>query len=282
MGLLAYLVTGRLLGLFLFGTWPGRWRTQTRERRVFGESSARARQWVGVGGSGIVAWAVATAWTGSPWLGVPIGAAGAAIPLRRSARTRERRLADLHEAWPDGLRHLVASVRSGSTVETALIDLSATGPEPLRAVFTRFAALAEVLGVVPALEAVRDRIQDPTTDRVVEVLIVAHEVGGRVVPGVLEDLAAAVTADLRTVEEIRTSGFEQRLNARIVFAVPWAVLLLLTSRDGLYRTFYLSRPGTVIVLVAAVLCAVALVVVGRLGKEPLEQRVLTGDTGDAS
>jgi len=205
----------------------------------------------------------------------------AAIPVRRRKRLGLQRLGELQEAWPDGLRHLVASVRSGLTVEAAVMELAHTGPDPLQAVLARFEILAPALGVVPALEAIRDEIADPTTDRVIEVLVVAHEIGGRVVPGVLEDLATAVTEDLRTVEEIRTAGLEQRLNARIVFAVPWALLVLLTSRAGAYRSFYQSRPGTMIVLAAALLSTIALLLVGRLGREPLEHRVLASGNGEA-
>ena len=83
-------------------------------------------------------------------------------------------------------------------------------------------------------------------------------------------------------EEIRTAGLEQRLNARIMFAVPWSLLVLLTARPGFYRTFYQSRPGITIVLAAAVLSGIALIVVGRLGIEPLEQRVLAVPEGETA
>ena len=92
---------------------------------------------------------------------------------------------------------------SGLPVGAAVMELAHTGPDPLRAVLARFAILAPALGVVPALEAIRDEIADPTTDRVIEVLIVAHEIGGRVVPGVLEDLAAAV--EVEEPEEVTES-----------------------------------------------------------------------------
>ena len=287
VGFLVYLVTGRILGLFLLGSWPGRWRSHRRAGLVFriGSTPGVARPaltLLGAGGLGIGGWLLTTTATGSPWIGLPAGLLFAAIPLRRHARQRIQRLGEFQEAWPDGLRHLVASVRSGSTVEAAVLDLARTGPEPLQAALGRFSVLAPALGVVPALEAIRDEIADPTTDRVVEVLIVAHEIGGRVVPGVLEDLATAVTEDLRTVEEIRTTGFEQRLNARIVFAVPWALLVLLTSKPGPYRSFYQSRAGTTIVLAAALLSSIALIVVGRLGREPLERRFLVSADGEAA
>lgn len=269
----AYLATGRLLGLYRFDSWPGRWqRTLRLQRSTVGRVPLAAV--LGTAGLGVGGWTAAAAVTGSPWIGLPAGVLVALVPLRRRARRRARRLEELQEAWPDGLRQLVATVRSGATVEAAVAEMARTGPEPLREAFARFATLAAAMGVVAALQTVRAAVGDATTDRVVEVLIVAHESGGPVVPDVLDDLASAVTEDLRTVEEVRTAGLEQRLNARIVFAVPWGLLVLLTSRQGMYRDFYASPPGTAIILGAAALSGLALIVVGRLGREPLEQRVL--------
>lgn len=207
-------------------------------------------------------------------LGLLAGSLAGGWVLRRPARIRAAAVAELHEAWPDGVRQILASVRSGATIESALIDLAQSGPEPLREAWARFPALTAALGPESAMSAVRAAMDDPTTDRVVEVLVVAHRVGGRVVPEILSDVAEAVRADLRTLEEIRTAALEQRLNARIVFVVPWGLLALLTSRAGAYRTFYQSRPGLLIIGVAAAMSIAGFAIVSRLGREPIEPRVL--------
>src|SRR5680860_1096925 len=75
----------------------------------------------------------------------------------------------------------------------------------------------------------RGELGDPTSDRVIEVLIVAHERGGRIVLELLRDLAEGTTEDLRTEEEIATASLEQRINARAVFVLPWVVLVALTA-----------------------------------------------------
>jgi tight adherence protein B len=135
-----------------------------------------------------------------------------------------------------------------------------------------------VFGVRAALEIVRDELADPTTDRVVEVLILANERGGALVPDILQDLAEATTQDIRTLEEIRTNSLEQRLNARIVFAVPWLVLVVLTARPSSYRDFYQTPAGLIVVAVAAILSGVGSWWVARLGREPDEQRVFGGSS----
>jgi Flp pilus assembly protein TadB len=75
-----------------------------------------------------------------------------------------------------------------------------------------------------------------------------------------------------------TDALEQKINARAVFALPWLVLLLLTARPGHFRDFYQSTGGLLVVGAAAVLSAVGVVLVTRLGRDPVEERVLAGST----
>ena len=144
----------------------------------------------------------------------------------------------------------------------------------MRAAFARYGVRSRVLGVVPALEVIRDELADPSSDRVIEVLILAHERGGRLVLDVLSDLAETTVQDMRTAETIETEGLEQKINARAVFALPWVVLLALTAQGGHFRTFYQSPGGVVVVTLAGIASLFGLWIVGRLTTEPIEERVL--------
>jgi len=108
---------------------------------------------------------------------------------------------------------------------------------------------------------------------VLEVLILAHERGGAIVRTILEDLVDATTKDLKLADELETEGLEMRINARAVVVLPWLVLVVLTARPGAFRDFYRSGGGAVTLLIAAALSAVGLIVLGRLGREPREERV---------
>ena len=110
-------------------------------------------------------------------------------------------------------------------------------------------------------------------------LVLANDRGGSLVPEILRDLAEATTQDIRTLEEVRTNSLEQRLNARIVFAVPWLILVLLTARPSQYRDFYQSPAGLAVVVVAGVLSVVGSLWVARLSREPVEERVFGGASG---
>jgi tight adherence protein B len=232
--------------------------------------------WAGSAAIGLVVLVALGLLTATPAVAVAPAVAAAALPRLVYARRRARRLRAVAEAWPDALRELVALIAAGMALPQALTALARTGPAAIREAFDRFPVLARTIGVVPALELVKEELADPTSDRVIEVLILAHERGGRIVADLLRDLAAATTEDLRTTEQIATEALEQRLNGRVVFVLPWLVLLLLTARPGHFRDFYQSSAGLLVVLVAAALSLLGVVVLGRLGSEPVEQRVLGG------
>ena len=134
----------------------------------------------------------------------------------------------------------------GDRSRHALTTLAETGPPALRDAFARFPLLARMLGTVPALEIVKAELADPTSDRVIEVLILAQERGGPIVRQILEDLVVATTKDLKVLDEIESEGLEMKINARAVLVMPWLVLVALTLRAGPFRAFYQSPAGVLV------------------------------------
>ncbi|MEX2279852.1 MAG: type II secretion system F family protein [Acidimicrobiia bacterium] len=196
------------------------------------------------------------------------------IPRWWIARKAARRQEGIQRAWPDAVRDLVASISAGVSLQHALERLGEFGPEALRPVFVRFAITARSVGVASALEAVRDDLADATSDRVIEVLLVAHERGGAIVPEILRDLAAATTRDIWVLEQVQTESLEQRINARAVFALPWVVLIAITLQEGPFREFYRSAAGLAVIVVGGIASAFGMFVVRRLGAQLPEPRVL--------
>ncbi len=232
--------------------------------------------WLTVLGAGIVTFAVVWAVTGLSAVSLVPAIVVASLPKTYFARKRARRLAAVQEAWPDGLRDLLASVRSGSSLPSALEHLATFGPAPLREAFQGFGIYARSLGVGPALELIRDDLADPTSDRVIEVLVLAHDRGGRVVPEILEDLAAATTRDLWTMEQIRTEALEQKINSRVVFVLPWLVLIAMTARNGAFREFYSTPAGVFVVAIGGLLSLIGIAIASKMSGQAPEPRVLGG------
>jgi len=282
-GVFAYAAAGAILGR------PVRLRPVSG-RAAPGERAEARRTWLaqaGVGvtpaqfwaasvGVGAAAFALGVVVTGAPVVALVPALAVAALPRAWFARRRAARLRELQAAWPDALRDVIASISAGCSLGSAVGELAATGPEPLRAVLERFPATARMLGVGPALETVKEALADPTSDRVIEVLILASERGGRIVQDILEDLVVTTTKDLKVLEEIDSDALEMRINARAVLALPWFVLLALTFRGGAFRDFYQSGAGLLVVLVGGALSGVGYAWINRLGRSIQERRVFGG------
>ncbi len=224
----------------------------------------------------VISFAAFAAVTKSAVIALFPSVAVATLPVLSMGRRRAHQITEVAEAWPDGLRDLVASVASGMSLARALDRLAERGPASLRRAFAGFPLMARTVGVVPALEIVKTDLADPASDRVIEILALAHERGGAIVPQILEDLAEAATRDLWALEEIRTQALEQKINARAVFVLPWLVLVALTVREGAFRDFYRSAAGVLVVAIGAALSAVGMYLVARLGREPEEPRVFAG------
>jgi tight adherence protein B len=211
--------------------------------------------------------------TGAPLVAVVPAAGVAALPRAYFARRRAAHMRRVQAAWPDGLRDVIASIAAGRSLQQALNTLAASGPAPLQDAFARFPMLSRMLGTVPALEVIKEELADPTSDRVIEVLVIAHERGGQIVRDILEDLVAATTRDLKLLEEIETEGLEMKINARAVLVLPWLVLVALTIREGPFRDFYRSPGGLIVVLVAGALSVAGGLLIARLARTRGEQRV---------
>ena len=277
MGVFCVLLAGHLLGTPVrFYRWrPLSSRAITTDRWL-AQAGAKvsARRFVaGSLASGALAFAVTWLVTGAVLVAVVPAIAAASIPRAYLARCRTSRLRALQAAWPDALRDIGASIAAGHSLTHALVTVADTGPPALRAAFVRFSDRARMLGTARALELVQNELADPTSDRVIEVLILASERGGPIVKRILEDLVAATTRDVKVLDEIDSEGLEMKLNARAVLVMPWLVLVALTVRTGPFRAFYQSSAGLVVILAGAALSALGGWWIGRLGRAQEEQRV---------
>jgi tight adherence protein B len=272
-----------LLVAALCGRLPRTWRPTTPRPAVTArqtwllQAGARVTPTQFVAGSaliGAVVFALLLAATRTPVVAIAPAVAGALLPRAYFARRRTERLREIQGAWPEGLRELTAAISAGLSLNQALSSLAVRGPEPLRAALGRYPLLANVLGVVSALEVVKEELADPTSDRVIEVLIIAHERGGHLLPEILSDLADTTTRDVRTRQELETDALEQRINARAVFILPWLVLLVLVAQPGHFQDFYRGAGGALVVAIGALLSLVGAWLVGRMSREEVEERVL--------
>ena len=215
---------------------------------------------------------VTAAW----WLAIMPALVVALLPYAFYSRRRSERLRLIRHAWPDALRDALAAISAGSTLTVALSELAERGPAPLRPAFGRFRLMARMMGVVSALEMVKEELSDPSSDRVLEVLVLAYEHGGGLVSEVLRDLIGEITEDLRLEAEIRADGTEQRIESWVVVLIPWILLLFLTQTSDQYRAFYRSGSGLVVVLLAVLWTLIGVALLRYISRSTTEPRVLVG------
>ncbi len=275
-----YLLMASFLGVAPNLELPTRARPQISKRQLWliqAGSELTPRQFVtGSIAAGVAAFLLLALVTQSVLIALIPAIAVGLLPRAYYARERQKRIVEIQQAWPDGIRDILAHVSSGATLTRALESLATDGPEALRFAFSRFPLQARMFGVVPALEIVKEELADPTSDKVIEVLILAHEYGGDLVQDVLRDLVDAITEDLRVLEEIRTAGLEQRIEGFLVVVVPWAVLVFLATVPPDYRAFYRTSTGQLVVVIGAVWAMVGLVVMRLIARDRGEGRVLGG------
>jgi tight adherence protein B len=238
------------------------------------EGLSPARFWVSSTLAALATFAVVAALTGSPLVSVVPAALVGALPASYYRSLDRRRAKERRQAWPDALRSLVASLNAGQSPHEALVELSHSGPVPLRPVFARYDTLTQIVSETEALDTLRRELADPLSDRIFEVLAIAVQKGSRIALDILRDVADATTADLQLAEKIDTAQTEQRLNARAVFVLPFLAVVLLCSRPGTFRDYYASADGVPVLVIGTAMSTVGMLIVQRLGRLPAEPRVL--------
>ena len=148
------------------------------------------------------------------------------------------------------------------------------GPESLRPVFKDVVSDHRVSGdLVAALERMGARVADPTADRIVRTMVLAHRVGGRELGRVLRTLSAFLRDDVAARREIESRQSWTVIAARVSASAPWLVLVLVASRPQGARAFD-SPTGIAVLLGGAVVTAMGYRMMMRLGRLPEEPRVL--------
>lgn len=203
-------------------------------------------------------------------LALAAGALGFALPwLVISLRAQRRRRAARH-VWPDVVDQLVSAVRAGQSLPDSVASLANAGPPTTREAFATFESNYRITGNFGmCVSELKDRLADPTADRILETLRMAREVGGTELTTVLRNLASYLRQEsaIRSEVEGRQSWVVNA--ARLGVAAPWVVLLLLATRPEAAAAYNSPAGGVLIVggLVVTVLAYRIMIAVGRIPDE---------------
>jgi tight adherence protein B len=221
-----------------------------------------------VGGAG--AWAL----FGGLLPAVLAGACVAGAPLVSLRARRRARLAAAQDAWP----RLIEEVRLqtgalGRSVPQALFDVGQRAPVELRPAFE--AARREWLlstDFARTVALLRRRLADPAADAALEVLLVAHELGGTGLDRRLADLAEdrRLDAALRKDAVARQAGV--RFARRFTLLVPLGMAAVgLTIGPG--RAAYATAGGQLVAALGIVIVLACWLWAGTLLRLPDPRQV---------
>jgi tight adherence protein B len=203
------------------------------------------------------------------------GAMAAWLPVAVVTSRRRRRLREYADVWPEAVDNLASAVRAGMSLPDALANLAVRGPEPLRPQFDRFALDYQVSGQFgQSLDRLKDRLADPVGDRVVEGLRIAREVGGGELGRLLRNLSGYLRDEQRTRSEMESRQAWTINGARLAVAAPWMVLLFMIGQPDVIQR-YSSTGGVVVLVFGAAACLVAYRLMMRIGRLPVERRILS-------
>ena len=212
---------------------------------------------------------------GTPPVSVAFGAIGGWAPVALVSGRARRRQRELAEVWPEAIDNLASAVRAGLSLPEALAGLAVRGPEPLRDAFDAFALDYQVTGRFgDSLDRLKARLADPVGDRVVEGLRIAREVGGGELGRLLRNLSGYLRDEVRTRSELEARQAWAVNGARLAVAAPWLVLLLMSVQSEVISR-YRSTTGALILAAGAVVCVVAYRLMMRIGRLPVERRILS-------
>jgi tight adherence protein B len=225
--------------------------------------------------TGVLTALVVQAVSGTPPVAIVFGVIGAYLPVAIVSGRARRRQREFAEVWPEAVDNLASAVRAGLSLPEALSALAVRGPEPLRVAFDAFALDYQVTGRFgESLDRLKDRLADPVGDRVVEGLRIAREVGGGELGRLLRNLSGYLRDEAHTRSELEARQAWAVNGARLAVAAPWVVLLLMSVQSDVIRR-YASPAGTVILVVGAAVCLVAYRAMMRIGRLPVERRILS-------
>jgi tight adherence protein B len=226
-------------------------------------------------GTGVLTAFVMQLVSGTPPIALAFGVMAGWLPVATVSARARRRQREFAEVWPEAVDNLVSAVRAGMSLPDALAGLGVRGPEPLRAAFDQFALDYQVTGRFgESLDRLKARLADPVGDRVVEGLRIAREVGGGELGRLLRNLSGYLREDVRTRSELESRQAWTVNGARLAVASPWLVLLFMSFQSEVIHR-YASPGGVVVLAIGGGLCVVAYRLMMRIGRLPVERRILS-------
>jgi tight adherence protein B len=125
------------------------------------------------------------------------------------------------------------------------------------------------------LERVKDELAQPSTDLIIEAVLISKTLGGAELMTILRLLGNFIREDLSLRREISVKQNWIKNSAHLSAGAPWILLLLLSTQRSTVEAFSNSS-GILILASGLVMTTVAYLWMNRLGRIPQQTRIFSG------
>lgn len=193
-------------------------------------------------------------------LAVPATVMGRASARAHAERTR------IETQMPEAFGALAVSLGSGLSIAQALRYVGSHAEEPIRGELVRASgAIMCGVPVAQALDELIERLEAPGLELVALAMKVSQRTGAPL-GSLLADAARLAGDRIELLRQLDVKTSQARMSARLVAAMPVAMVGFLALFSTDFRAGLMTVPGTVSVLVALGLNGIALVAIRRIMK----------------
>lgn len=207
-------------------------------------------------------------------LSVFVGLAVVAV-MAEALRTRAQQRRDaIAKLWPEVIDSLYSASASGIGLVEALSEVAAGGPKPVRTIFEGLVQrLDSGWEFKNAVSWAKSQFGSAHADRLLELALITHELGGKGYPISLKQQAKQARADLAVWGEVESKQGWVRGTAKLALVAPWLIVATL-SRTGENAAIYNSAEGTSLLLAGLLVSLIAYRMISLLGQLPSPSRIL--------
>ena len=191
-------------------------------------------------------------------------------------KSESKRSSEIQSACPEIIDHLISGLQSGLSLNESLVGLSLRGPVVTQPYFEIFRE--DVYGTgdfMGALERVKFQLGEPSTDQVIEALLISKTLGGAELINILRLLGNFIREDLTLRREISVKQNWIKNSAHLSAGAPWILLLLLSTQPATTASFS-TTSGIAVLLSGLIMTCVAYLWMNKLGQLPQPSRVFSG------
>ena len=191
-------------------------------------------------------------------------------------KSESKRSSEIQSACPEIIDHLISGLQSGLSLNESLVGLSLRGPGVTQSYFEIFRE--DVYGTgdfMGALERVKSQLGEPSTDQVIEALLISKTLGGAELINILRLLGNFIREDLTLRREISVKQNWIKNSAHLSAGAPWILLLLLSTQPATTASFS-TTSGIAVLLSGLIMTCIAYLWMNKLGQLPQPSRVFSG------